>query len=104
MNRTVYFDHESMQSNSTPDPGHHMVKFSILCPGSGVLFETVTKTSYTREPRGQTFLNRRPQGCNISTVRSKAVVLSLLTFCLFLLPLWESVIVLCFVVRYLCPF
>ena len=25
---------------------------------------------------------------------------SLLTFCLLLLPLWESVIVLCFVVRY----
>ena len=33
-------------------------------------------------------------------VRSKAVVLFLLTFCLLLLPLWESVIVLCFVVRY----
>ena len=31
---------------------------------------------------------------------SKAVVLLLLTFCLLLLPLWESVIVLCFVVRY----
>ena len=28
------------------------------------------------------------------------VVLSLLTFCLLLLPFWESVIVLCFVVRY----
>ena len=33
-------------------------------------------------------------------VRSKAVVLLLLTFCLLLLPLWESVIDLCFVVRY----
>ena len=33
-------------------------------------------------------------------VHSKAVVLLLLTFCLLLLPLWESVIVLCFVVRY----
>ena len=33
-------------------------------------------------------------------VRSKAVVLLLLTFCLLLLPLWESVIVLCFVVLY----
>ena len=33
-------------------------------------------------------------------VRSKAVFLLLLTFCLLLLPLWESVIVLCFVVRY----
>ena len=31
---------------------------------------------------------------------SKAVVLLLLTFCLLLLPLWESVVVLCFVVRY----
>ena len=31
---------------------------------------------------------------------SKAVVLLSLTFCLLLLPLWESVIVLCFVVRY----
>ena len=34
------------------------------------------------------------------TWRSKSVVLLLLTFCLLLLPLWESVIVLCFVVRY----
>ena len=35
-----------------------------------------------------------------AAVRSKAVVLLLLTFCLLLLPLWESVMVLCFVVRY----
>ena len=35
-----------------------------------------------------------------AAVRSKEVVLLLLTFCLLLLPLWESVIVLCFVVRY----
>ena len=34
------------------------------------------------------------------TFCSKTVVLLLLTFCLLLLPLWESVIVLCFVVRY----
>ena len=33
-------------------------------------------------------------------VRSKAVVLLLLTFCLLLLQLLESVIALCFVVRY----
>ena len=33
-------------------------------------------------------------------VHSKAVVLLLLTFCLLLLSLWESVIVLCFVVSY----
>ena len=36
----------------------------------------------------------------LAAVRSKAVVLLLLTFCLVLLPLWESVIVLRFVVRY----
>ena len=35
-----------------------------------------------------------------AAIRSKAVVLLLLTFCLLLLPLWKSVIVLCFVVRY----
>ena len=37
--------------------------------------------------------------CNpeMTAVRSKAVVLLLLTFCLLLLPLWESVIVLCYV-------
>ena len=35
-----------------------------------------------------------------AAVRSGAVVLLLLTFCLLLLPLWESVIVLYFVVRY----
>ena len=35
-----------------------------------------------------------------AAVRSKAVVLLLLTCCLLLLPLWKSVIVLCFVVRY----
>ena len=35
-----------------------------------------------------------------AAVRSKVVVLLLLTFCLLLLPLWEPVIVLSFVVRY----
>ena len=35
-----------------------------------------------------------------AAVRSGAVVLLLLICCLLLLPLWESVIVLCFVVRY----
>ena len=35
-----------------------------------------------------------------AAVRFKAVVLLLLTFCLLLFPKWESVIVLCFVVRY----
>ena len=35
-----------------------------------------------------------------AAVRSKAVVLLFLTFCLLLLPLWESVSVLCLVVRY----
>ena len=38
---------------------------------------------------------------NLAAVRSKAVVLLLLTFCLLLLPLWEFVIVLCFAVRYI---
>ena len=33
-----------------------------------------------------------------TVVRSKAAALSLLIHCLMLLPLWESVIVLCFVV------
>ena len=33
-------------------------------------------------------------------VCSKAVVLLLLTCCILLLPMWKSVIVLCFVVRY----
>ena len=36
----------------------------------------------------------------LAAVRSKAVVLLLLTFCLLLLPLWEFVTVLWFVVRY----
>ena len=35
----------------------------------------------------------------LAAERSKAVVLLLLTFCLSLLPLWESVIVPCFVVH-----
>ena len=35
-----------------------------------------------------------------AAVRSRAMVLLLLTFYLLLLPLWESVIVLCFVVGY----
>ena len=33
-------------------------------------------------------------------VRSRAAVLLVLTFCLLLLPSWQSVIVLCFVIRY----
>ena len=33
-------------------------------------------------------------------VRSGAVVLLFLSFCLLLLPFWESVIALCFVVRH----
>ena len=35
-----------------------------------------------------------------AAICSKAMVLLLLTFCLLLLPLWESVTVLCFIVRY----
>ena len=41
----------------------------------------------------------KPSG-GLSCFLSKAVVLLLLTLCLLLLPLWESLIVLCFVVRY----
>ena len=37
---------------------------------------------------------------NVVNIRSKAVVLLLLTCCLLLQPLWDSVIVLCFVVRF----
>ena len=36
-----------------------------------------------------------------AAVHSKVVVLLLLIRCLLLLPLWNSVIVICFVVRYL---
>ena len=39
-----------------------------------------------------------------AAVRSGAVVLLFLSFCLLLLPLCESVIALCFVVRQLSPF
>ena len=46
---------------------------------------------------------RPPPPVAKAAVRFKAVVLLLLTFCLLLLPLWESVIVLCFVVRYFMP-
>ena len=36
----------------------------------------------------------------LAVVRSKAVVLLLLIRCWLLLPVWDSVIVLCFIVRY----
>ena len=45
-------------------------------------------------------LNAQFFGRAQAAVRSKAVVLLLVTVCLLLLPLLESVIVLCFVVRY----
>ena len=45
-----------------------------------------------------------PFGDNSRAEPTKAVVLLLLTCCLLLLPLYESVIVLSFVVRYLGPF
>ena len=41
-----------------------------------------------------------PSPVALAAVRSKAVVLLLLICCLLLLPLWDFVIVLCFVVRY----
>ena len=40
------------------------------------------------------------QNMALATVRSKAMVLLLLIQCWLLLPLWDSVIVLCFAVRY----
>ena len=46
----------------------------------------------------------RPSAKIIQSRLYKAVVLLLLTCCLLLLPLWESVIVLCFVVRYFMSF
>ena len=46
------------------------------------------------------FATTRTHSSQYLYVRSKAAVLLLLTICLLLLPLWESVIVLCFVVRY----
>ena len=45
-------------------------------------------------------LENEPHNYGSNNLEQKAVVLLLLTFCLLLLPLWESVIVLCFVVRY----
>ena len=39
----------------------------------------------------------------LTAVRSKAVVRLLLSCCRLLLPLWDRVIVLCFVVRYFVP-
>ena len=36
-------DQESIQLYNTPDPGHHIEKFPILCHGSGVLFENMAK-------------------------------------------------------------
>ena len=35
-----------------------------------------------------------------AAVRSKTKVLLLLTYCLLLFPLWESVIVICLVIRF----
>ena len=47
-------------------------------------------------------LTTHPQSCNRRKLAAAktVLVLLLLTFCLLLLPLWESVIVLCFVVIY----
>ena len=56
-----------------------MEKFPILCPGSGVLFENVTKTSHTREPRGQTFLNRDVALLSISPASHGQLVKMLIT-------------------------
>ena len=62
----------------------------------------ISCTSTTAESRAKIWyqLNAFKTPLAWAAVHSKAVVLLLLTFCLLLLPLWESVIVLCFVVRY----
>ena len=44
-------DQESVQSSTTPDQGNHMGKW-----------QKHKKTSYTRQPRGQPFPSRWPQG------------------------------------------
>ena len=51
---------------------------------------------------GTSKMHLRPQVA-YAAVQTKAVVLLLLTFCLLLLSLCESVIVLCFVVHYFMP-
>ena len=57
--------------------------------------------SYCKTPKLVLFCEHEIGKTKINgAVHSKAVVLLLLTFCLLLLPWWESVIVLCFVVRY----
>ena len=58
-------------------------------------------SEYDQEIQSQTTDNHMALRGRATADRSKAVVLLLLTFCLLLLPLWESVIFLCFVVRYL---
>ena len=44
-------DQESIQLYNTPDPGHHIEKFPILCHGSGVLFENMANITYKRAKR-----------------------------------------------------
>ena len=69
--------------------------------------KVITLSIYVSCPSRQQNLGRRFGASKMhlsppvawAAVRSKAVVLLLLTFCLLLLPLWESVIVLCIVVR-----
>ena len=48
----------------------------------------------------KTKFNYDLQGLLVTEIIYQSLVLLLLTFCLLLLPLWESVIVLSFVVRY----
>ena len=43
-------DQESIQSSTTPDPGHHIGEW-----------QKHKKTSHTWEPRGQPFFNRHPK-------------------------------------------
>ena len=73
--------------------------FQRHCGSILVLFLVLQQQQNLGRRFGTSKMHLRPPVAE-AAVRSKAVVLLLLTFCLLLLPLWESVIVLCFVVRY----
>ena len=52
LNKEEDKNQESIKSNTTPDPGHHM----------GSDKNTLKKTQHTRRPRGHPFSSRWPQG------------------------------------------
>ena len=73
--------------------------FQRHCGSILVLFLVLQQQQNLGRRFGTSKMHLRPPVAE-AAVRSKAVDLLLLTFCLLLLPLWESVIVLCFVVQY----